>query len=260
MKLPHAQEALEYFEKIESQFGQMQEGLDHLQRLATLGTLSAMVAHEFNNILTPVIGYTQMALAKPDDHDLSRKALEKALAGAEHAAHIASSLLDFSREEDSSAQASLSQAVHSALGCLARGLESDGIELTLKLQDVQVAMPQISLEQVLLNLILNARNAMAQGGGTLTIHAWLSEKTVHIDLADTGGGISPQIAARLFEPFITHDSAPGNKVEKGTGLGLSVCKNLITNAGGQLNFDSTPGQGTTFHLLIPQAQPLRRSA
>jgi len=260
MKLARSQDALGRLDQIQEQFSQAREGLEHLQRLATLGTLSAMVAHEFNNILAPVIGYTQMALANPDNPDLSRKALKKALAGAERAAHIASSLLGYSREDDTPSRAHITQAVQSALGCLARGLGHDGIQLTLELEDVDVAMAQIGLEQVLLNLILNARKAMAREGGTLTIRAWSIDSTVHIDLSDTGGGVPPPIAEHLFEPFCTQDTAPGPEGQRGTGLGLSICKNLVVNAGGQVSFDSEPGQGTTFHLVIPRAEPLRRSA
>ena len=260
MKLAHTQELLDQLGLLQEQFSQAREGLEHLQRLATVGTLSTMVAHELNNILTPLIGYTQLALAKPDNPELSRKALQKSLAGARRAAHISSSLLGFSSEDAGSSRARLAQAVDAALGCLARNLESDGIQLIRDFEDFEIAMSQVRLEQVLLNLILNARKAMSTGGGVLSIRAWSVENTVHIDLSDTGGGVPPQVATDLFEPFITHDSTGDPKAGKGTGLGLSICKDLITQAGGQVDYTSEPGQGTTFHLRIPQAQSLRRSA
>ncbi len=259
MKLAHTQELLGRLGILEEQFSQAQEGLEHIQRLATLGTLSAMVAHELNNILTPLIGYTQLALANPDNPELSHKALQKTLAGAQRAAHISSSLLGFSREGASPSRAHLEQAVDSALGCLARSLESDAIQLVRDFEDVEVAMPQIGLEQVLLNLILNAKKAMASGGGKLKISARSVDNTVRIDLSDTGGGVPPQIAEHLFEPFSTHDPTPGRQDQKGAGLGLSICRTLINNAGGQVSYTSEPGKGTTFHLRIPQAKPLRQS-
>ena len=260
LKLAHAQEVLGYFEQIEGQFEQVREGLTHLQRLATLGTLSSMVAHEFNNLLTPIISYTQMALANPDDRQLSRKALEKALSGAQRAAHISSSLLGFAREEDAQSRAPLRQAVSSALGCMAREPGRDGVELRLDLADVEAAMSPIALEQVLLNLILNAQKAMSPNGGVLTIRGWAEADRIYIDLSDTGGGVPQEIADRLFEPFVTHDPAPGAGGTKGTGLGLSVCRDLITQAGGRVGFDSESGKGTTFHLVIPRAKSLRKSA
>ena len=260
MKLEHAQDALDRLAQVEEQFAQAQDGLEHMQRLATLGTLSAMVAHEFNNILASIICYSQMALTNPDDAVLTRKALKKALSGAQRAEKIATSLLDFSREEQTQAHTPLNQAVEAVFSYLTRSLDQDRIRLRLDIEDVSVAMPAVSLEQVLLNLIVNARKAMQQQGGTLQIRAWSAENMVHIDLSDTGRGVPPQIADRLFEPFITHDPTPNPESDKGTGLGLSICKDLVTKAQGMLSFESTPGQGTTFHIQIPQSKTLRQSA
>jgi len=260
MKLANAQEALDRLAEVEEQFAEAKEGLEHLQRLATLGTLSSMVAHEFNNILAAIIGYAQMALANPDDAELTQKALDKALSGAQRAERIATSLLGFSREEEGVAHTFIKEAVDSALSYLTTGLNRDQIQLCLELEDVAVAMPKVNLEQVLLNLMLNARKAMQKRGGTLKIQANARQNTVHIHLSDTGRGVPPQIADRLFEPFTTHDPTPEDDGNKGSGLGLTICKDLITKAGGSLSFDSTPGQGTTFHLEIPQSTHLRRSA
>ncbi len=261
MKLPHAEEVLGRLEQIEGQFSQVKEGLAHLQRLSTLGTLTATVAHEFNNILTPVISYAQMALAKPGDEELGIKAHNKALEGAERASKLCASLLGYAREDEASACANLHDVVHSAVNCLGRGLEKDGIRLDVDLpDDITVAMPPSSLEQVLVNLVLNARKAMAEAGGTLSLKASADQTVVRLDLIDTGRGVSPEVADRLFEPFVTHAPGASLPTEKGTGLGLSVCRDLITAAGGQISFDSEPGHGTTFHLVIPLARPLRRSA
>src|SRR6185369_5603381 len=88
------------FQQLEAQLQQVRESLTHSHRLATLGTIASIIAHEYNNILTPVVSYAQLALAKPGDQELMKKAVEKALAGAERAAHISSSLLGFAREAD----------------------------------------------------------------------------------------------------------------------------------------------------------------
>lgn len=261
MKLAHAQEVLDRLDQVEGQFGQVKEGLAHLQRLSTLGTLTATVVHEFNNILTPVISYAQLALAEPDNTELGQKAHKKALEGAERASRLCASLLGYAREEESSGRACLIQAVQSSVNCLGRGLEKDGIRLELDLtDDIDVAMSPTSLEQVLVNIVLNARKAMAKKGGALTIRAKADQSMVQLDIADTGGGVPAEVADRLFEPFVTCPSGSSAKHEKGTGLGLSVCRDLITGAGGAISFDSTPGVGTTFHLVIPRAQPLRQSA
>ncbi len=260
MNLTSTQDALDRLAESESHYAQAREGLEHMQRLATLGTLSAMVAHEFNNILSPIIGYAQMALANPGDAELSRKALGKALSGARRAEEIATSLLGYSREEDGTSQTKLIDTIDAALSYLTKSLDRDHIQLILELEDVAVSMPRVNLEQVMLNLILNARKAMQQQGGTLKIRAKSAQNIVHIDLSDTGGGVPPQIADRLFEPFVTHDAEADHGDTKGSGLGLSICKDLVTKAGGSLTFESTPGEGTTFHLDIPLASPLRQSA
>jgi len=260
LKLAHAQEVLNYFEQIEGQFKQVSEGLTHLQRLATLGTLSSMVAHEFNNVLTPVISYLQMALANPDDRQLSQKALEKALFGTQRAAYICASLLDFSRDEDVETRADLKECVDAVLACLARDPQKDGIELRVDLAQAEAAISPISLQQVLLNLILNAKKAMGKAGGVLTILGRAEGDTIHLQLADTGGGVAPEVADRLFEPFVTHQAGTERADEKGSGLGLYICKDIILRAGGEIHFESLPGRGTTFHITIPAAKPLRKSA
>ena len=261
MKLSDTQDVLDRLADVEARFAQAKEGLEHTQRLATLGTLSAMVAHEYNNILATIIGYAQMALANPDDIELSRKALDRALSGAQRAERITISLLGYAKEEQGAADTQLNAALDAILSYLGPALRSDQIELIVDLEEVSVAMPRINIEQVLLNLMLNARKAMQQQrGGTLRIQAKTSSNTVHISLSDTGRGVPPEIADRLFEPFITHDPTPEAEGTKGSGLGLSICKDLVQKAGGTLHFESTPGQGTTFHLHIPQANPLRQSA
>jgi signal transduction histidine kinase len=269
IKLAHAQEVLDHFEQIEGRFKQVSEGLTHLQRLATLGTLSSAVAHEFNNVLTPVIGYLQMALANPQDGQLSQKALEKALFGTQRAAHICSSLLDFSQDQEADPsepqglcepRADLRECVDAALACLAKDPQQDGIEFRIDLVRAQAAISPISLQQVLLNLILNAKKAMGKTGGVLTILSRSQAGSVHIQLTDTGGGIAPEITDRLFEPFATYQLEPVQGDEKGSGLGLYICKDLIARAGGEISFESMPGKGTTFHISIPAAKPLRKSA
>jgi len=109
--MANVQQLLEHFEKLEDQMQKVSEGLAHSHRLATLGTITSIIAHEYNNILTPIVSYCQSALARTDDGDLLIKAVQKSLAGAERAAHISSSLLDFAREQDEQHAASLSKTI-----------------------------------------------------------------------------------------------------------------------------------------------------
>lgn len=257
-ELAHVEQLLEHFEQLEEQFQQVREGLTHSHRLATLGTIASVIAHEYNNILTPVISYAQLALAAPDDVAGMRKALEKAIAGAERAAKISSSLLGFAREADEQHAAPLRATIDDAVSCLGRPPEKDGIELTIDVPDLLVAMSPLNLQQVILNLILNARKAMRRRGGLLRISGWLEGSLVHIEVADTGPGIPPAVIDRLFEPFVTHqiDASEQFAERKGTGLGLCICRELIRNAGGTITVRSSPDQGATFHLTLPKTDNL----
>ncbi|MBI1337754.1 MAG: hypothetical protein GC164_12440 [Phycisphaera sp.] len=255
-QLATVESLLEHFEQLEAQFQMVREGLTHSHRLATLGTIASIIAHEYNNILTPIISYAQLALAKKDDHELMTKAVEKALSGAERAAHISSSLLGFAREADAGHVAKLHKTIDDAIGCLARDPRKDGVDITIDVPDVQVAISSLNLQQVFVNLLLNAKQAMRRTGGQLRICATVKADLVHIDVADTGPGIPAQIVDRVFEPFVTHREPEADGQRKGTGLGLCICRDLVRSAGGSITVDTAPGKGTTFHITLPKAQDL----
>jgi signal transduction histidine kinase len=279
--LLRVEQLLVEFERLEQQFQQVRDSLMHSHRLATLGTIATIIAHEFNNILTPMISYSQLALSQPNDAALMRKAVEKALAGAERAAKISSSLLGFAREADQQHAADVRATIDEAIACLARDPKKDNVDLSIDVPDVRVAMSSVNLQQVILNLVLNAKQAMdrqgARKGGKLAITGRVKGNLVHLAVSDTGPGIPPQIRDRLFEPFVTQrdgversgrggagaddaaggsdgDGAPAER--KGTGLGLCICRDLVRAAGGSIHVESTPGHGATFHLMIPQAEEL----
>ena len=254
--LAKAEAMLEHFERLEEQFEQVRAGLTRSHRLTTLGTIATIIAHEYNNILTPIISYAQLALSKPDDDELMRKAVEIALLGSERAASISSSLLGFSRDTDEKQLvALLPEVVKEAVACLARDPKKNGIELIIDVPEVRAAMSPLNLQQVLLNLLLNANRAMRRGGGQLSITAVEDKERVRIDVADTGPGIPAEIIDRLFEPFVTHrgDHQPGPNEPKGTGLGLCICRDLVRVAKGTISVESEPGQGATFHIQLPKA-------
>lgn len=257
------------------------------ERLATLGEIAGLIAHEVNNLMTPIRSYAQMAIAKPGDADLSAKALRKAFEGAGKAARVASTMLQLSddprfdlldgpaKEESADPQEAFEQALH----CLAWEPLTDRIEVVKEVAGgMKVAMSPTALQQVLLNLILNARNAMPRGG-TLTFRSGpdphddsanedASRKgssdgplvgvgstwnMVRLELADTGCGIAPERIKTVFEPFETR--GPDGKPGGGSGLGLTVCKRLIERVGGTIEVDSVPGEGACFRLLLPAVTP-----
>ncbi len=145
---------------LQDRLDQLQQSLTQQNKLATLGMITAVIAHEFNNILTPMIAYTKFALTDKADEALRTKALAKALAGGERLANISKSLLGFTRG-DESPQANIAVAVRETLACLSRDLSKDGITLKLEVaEELAVQMNAGQFQQVLMNLIVNARSAM----------------------------------------------------------------------------------------------------
>ncbi len=255
--LTQIEEVLRHFEQVEAQFLALRQQLTHCHRLSTLGTLTSIIAHEYNNILTPIISYAQLALSRPDDRDLMHKAVEKALQGAERAASMSASILGFARDDEHApASARLDAVVRESIACLGRDPAKDGIRLHVDVPDACVAIAPVQLQQVLVNLILNARDAMRRGGD-LHITARLDPDHAILTVRDTGPGIPPAILDRLFEPFVTtkqgHDHP--DAAPKGTGLGLCICRDLIRQAGGDIAVTSPPGNGATFTLTLPLAAP-----
>ncbi len=258
-QLAKVEQLLVHLEQLEAQLQQVRDGLTHSHRLATLGTIASIIAHEYNNILTPILSYGQLALGRPqEDPTMLKTAVEKAVSGAARAAHISSSLLGFAREADQEHVADLPSVIRDTFGCLGRDPQKDGIEVVVDVPEVKVAMSPLNLQQVLLNLVLNAKQAMQRSGGSLKILGRVEGTLVHIDVADTGPGIPEQILDRLFEPFVTHRRhQPDDPPErKGTGLGLCICRDLVRNAGGKISVDSVPGEGATFHLTVPVADDI----
>lgn len=280
---------------------ELDAAFQHTQRLASLGTIAALIAHEFNNLLTPVMSYAQMALDDPADAALTRKALEKSLLGSQRAAEIASAILAFARadfaelpkqpaEEMTAAQTDVLEAVDAVMNCLAREPAKDGIKVVVDVpRGTIVPMRPVALQQVLLNLVLNARRAMEGGGGCLTIRAkvggelpsgvvWSDEERgraicstwnnetkggavqspqwVVFEVQDTGYGVMPALVRAMFASYVSRaDNASGAKSgvkKRGTGLGLTVCARLVSEVGGAMWAVSELGVGTRVGFVVPR--------
>ncbi len=241
-------------ERLASEVQALHAELERSHRLATLGTVAGSIAHEFNNLLTPVLSYAQMALASPADHELTTKALRKTIDGVDRASRVASAMLGFVRQEDSDLRANVHDATDAAIACLGRDVGGSGIKIENETsEDLAVAMMPIGLQQVMLNLILNAIEAIGSGPGHIRIRrsTWNNTSQVSLEVSDTGRGITPELLPRIFEPFVSERRSPGTS--PGTGLGLAICKRLVEQAGGSIGVSSQVGQGTTFRLLLPVA-------
>ncbi|MDO8634944.1 MAG: PAS domain S-box protein [Dehalococcoidia bacterium] len=224
----------------------------HVQSLASIGELAAGVAHEINNPLTTVLGYSELALAADISPEMKAD-MEVIRRNAQRAATIVKNLLAFARrQEPQKKRLSLNDVIHQVLEIRGYQLKVSNIEVVTEFAP---GLPEIladhqQFEQVILNIISNAEYALleAHGRGTLTIKTELVGNTVRILLADDGSGISRKNLYRIFDPFFT-TKGPG----KGTGLGLSICHGIVTEHGGKIYAESEEGKGTTFFIELPIA-------
>ncbi len=236
----------------------LEEHLAQAQRLAIIGTLAAGVAHEINNILTPVLSYAHLARSRSDDEDLRRKAFDKIIAGVESACEVAQAMLNFSSGQDEQASAEVGAALKAALGCLARDPAKDRIEMDTRIApDTWVSIRPHALQQVFLNLIINASHALRGRPGRITVSAEVGpQATTRIEVADNGPGIAPEVIERLFDPFVSTRSSKSADSEAeagGSGLGLMVTRHLIESAGGTITADSSADNGARFTITLPTA-------
>jgi len=252
-------------EALQQQLANTQTQLDSLksqlmesQRLATIGTISAVIAHEFNNLLTPVVSYSQYALQSAEsdkpDMELIRKALAKSFAGSSKAGKICTSMLQLARGEAVFGTVPVQKLIDEVLNVMARDPQKDNIALRVQCQpDLQVDGDPVQLEQVLLNLLINARHAMLGKGGSLTVKAVAAEpeQELKLQVIDTGPGIPEKLLPRIFEPFFTTKGTAKRGEAKGTGLGLAICKEIIEHHKGRIEVTSESGRGTTFTIYLP---------
>ena len=243
---------------------QTEEALRQAQKMEAVGQLTGGVAHDFNNLLQVIHGYTQIALTQKDISENTADHLKKVSEAAGRAANLTRQLLAFSRQ-------SVLNPVYLDINSLFENIEKMvrlliGVDIDLEIREGDDILPVHvdpgMIEQVLLNLAINARDAMPKGGRLVIetsrfradeqfceLNAWESPGDyVEIKVSDTGTGMSKEILAKIFDPFFT-TKAPG----KGTGLGMAMVYGSIQQQGGKILVYSEPGKGTTFRIYIPLA-------
>jgi len=233
----------------------MREELERASQLAGLGTLLACIAHEFNNILTPVRGYASAALRRPDQAELTQKALRHAESGAGRAAMIARSILElaadprYAADPEGDGTSDPVEVFRSVVSLV--GLEDPNNEISVTIDAEPGLIAGVAptvLHQMLLNLMMNAVRAMGGEGRLLFRAARSTCNTLRIELTDTGCGIAPERLQLVMEAFVT--DAP-EQHRRGTGLGLALCQRLCERVGGTLSLASELGVGTTCTLTLP---------
>jgi two-component system cell cycle sensor histidine kinase/response regulator CckA len=243
----------------------LQEQLVQAQKMEAVGQLAGGIAHDFNNLLTAITGYSELLLGELPPEDLRRSHAEEIRKAGERAASLTQQLLAFSRRQVLEPKVLDVNIVVSDIERMLRRLIGEHIELkTRKAPDLwKVKADPGQLEQAILNMVLNARDAMPNGGtlAITTSNADLDENFarthvptqpgsyVMVAVSDTGVGISDEVKARLFEPFFTTKERG-----KGTGLGLSTTYGIVKQSGGYLWCDSEVGRGTTFQVFLPRVE------
>lgn len=248
----------------QDQLDSLREQLTESQRLATIGTIAAVIAHEFNNLLTPMVSYSQYALASAEsdapDMALIRKALSKSFRSSTKAGRICTSMLSLARGEATFADVSVQKLVDEVLLVLARDPQKDGINLRVQVQpNISVHGDPVQLEQVLLNLLINARQAMLGKGGSLTIKAHQAGAEVKLQVIDTGPGIPETLISKIFVPFFTTKGMTRGET-KGTGLGLAICREIVEHHKGRIEVSSEVGRGTAFTMYLPPGENISATA
>ena len=234
---------------------EMERQLTQTDKLSSIGLLAAGVAHEVNTPLAVISSYAQL-LAKQLQGDEKRSALlEKITKQTFRASEIVNNLLNFSRTSGTEFQdVDLNRIIHETLGLLEHQFKTGRIKVE---GDLATSLPTIygnsgRLQQVFLNLFLNAKDAMP-GGGTLRVQT-LNSYGVHVVVSDTGTGIAPEHIQRIYDPFFTTKKRPQQGNTGGTGLGLSVTYGIIQEHAGKIRVESRQGEGTRFYLEFPMTR------
>lgn len=251
--------------KAQEEKEKLQDQLLHSQKMEAIGSLAGGIAHDFNNLLTVIIGYCDVVLGKMSGDDQCREQLEEIQAAGTRAAALTRQLLAFSRKQVLQPVAIDLNSIVEGMDKMLRRVIGEDIDLLTQLHPglYPVKFDPGQIEQIIVNLAVNARDAMPSGG-KLTIETGnveLSEEYAgnhanasagpHVMLAisDTGVGMEASTKARIFEPFFTT-----KEMGRGTGLGLSTVYGIVSQSGGTIWVYSEPGQGTTFKVYLPRTE------
>jgi signal transduction histidine kinase len=227
-----------------------------LQALANLGSATCMIAHEINNLLTPLANYAALAAQNPGDQKLAEKALDKTVRNCQRASKIMQSMLAMANGQKQQRETVSAKAlVEEVFTCLCRDFGKDRIKVEIHVGDtLQVSCIPVQIQQVLMNLVLNARDAMLPGGGFLRVSATADDEHINLVVSDTGTGITPENLKNIFRPFFTTKTGKDHPAgsDSGSGVGLAFCRRIVDAHGGEITVQSQIGQGSTFTIRLPR--------
>ncbi|MBI9016690.1 MAG: HAMP domain-containing histidine kinase [Phycisphaerae bacterium] len=237
---------------------ELEKQLIAVQKLAAMGTMTYVIAHEFNGLLVPIINHCELIQKYPDDKDLAIKSLNKILKNSQQAAKVVHNVLNLANDVNRDGQKEtviLLNLINDCFDCIVRELHKDRINVKLNIsKKATINVIRSEFQQVLLNLIINARQAMLGQGGTLNFTLSQSDDKQYdiIEISDTGSGIKKDDIEHIFDPFFSTKTNNTDPDTMGTGLGLMVCKNIIEKHQGKISVKSEYRNGTTFTINIPK--------
>lgn len=240
---------------LEQRLAELQKQLMQAQKLSSVGALAASITHEFNNILTTVINYAKMGL-RHKDAKTREKAFDKILSAGQRASKITTGMLSYSRNQsDRREPTDLSTLVADVLVLVEKDLQMHRVRLESDLRDQPFAEVNASqIQQVLVNLIINARQAMSNGGSVaIAVRTNAEAGMGEISVRDSGSGIPAEKLQKIFDPFYSTKTAD-EQGQGGTGLGLALCREIIEAHRGRIRVESAVGKGTMFTLRLPLVQ------
>jgi signal transduction histidine kinase len=244
------------FATLERKLEMLEAELRHARRMASLGELVSTTTHEFNNVLTTIINYAKLGLRHKDE--VSRdKALTKILAAAGRAEKITNGVLGIARNRGHErVPTDLAGLIESSLVLLEREMQKYRIVIETQFEPTPPALASGNeIQQVLLNLLTNARQAMPRGGRILIRVAHdTAANTVDLTVRDSGSGIPPEVLPKIFDRYYTTKSGPDATGKGGTGVGLAMCREIVETHQGKIRVESTVGVGTAFTLKLPVAK------
>lgn len=238
---------------LEEQIAFLRQQLIEAQKMTALGELVSTTTHEFNNVLMTIINYAKIGMRRQDEASRNN-AFDKILAAGERAAKITNSVLGMARNRSASFEAiELETLIEESLVLLEREFSKYRISVERQFGKVpRVRANGNQIQQVLLNLFINARQAMPKGGQVLLrLQHDVENGMVDIVVRDSGQGIPPEKLPRIFEPFFSTKSGPDATGKGGTGLGLASCHEIIESHRGRIRVASTLGRGTEFTIKLP---------
>lgn len=241
------------FQQLQAENQKLRQRIDQMQRSTALGELVGTTTHEFNNALMTIMNYAKMGMRHRDDATRD-KALDKIFNASQRAAKITNSVLAMARNRSNNFEPTdLKQLIEETMVLLEREMHNYRISVEMNLDEVP-EVPAIGnqLQQVLMNLLINARQAMNEGGRLIVgLTGNAEDGTVSLSVRDFGSGIPQDKLRKIFQPYFSTKDGPDESGKGGTGLGLSTCRNIIETHGGKIRVESTVGKGTCFTLIFP---------